>query len=183
LRRAVDSASFAAGLRFAAAMNAAPHHAVLPGKKQTSRMTILGRANETCEPFGRQLPGRHAKSFGQRSGNTSDINNLTHRFPLIVEALARLRSRSCILDGEAVACDDHGIATSSRVSPQTLRSRPRLQSCANRRRSRPSTTPPPPPGAGSGKALPSGSHIADRLGRAGRLCGRLPLTVARRGCP
>jgi hypothetical protein len=32
-------------------------------------------------------------------------NDLTHRFPLMVEALARLRSRSCILDGEAVACD------------------------------------------------------------------------------
>jgi bifunctional non-homologous end joining protein LigD len=29
-------------------------------------------------------------------------NNLTGRFPLIVEALARLRSRSCILDGVAV---------------------------------------------------------------------------------
>ena len=30
-------------------------------------------------------------------------NDLTDRFPLIVEALARLRSRSCIIDGEAVA--------------------------------------------------------------------------------
>ena len=33
-------------------------------------------------------------------------NDLTHRFPLIVEALTRLRSRSCIIDGEAVACGD-----------------------------------------------------------------------------
>jgi ATP-dependent DNA ligase len=33
-------------------------------------------------------------------------NDLTRRFPLIVEALARLRSRSRIIDGEAVACDD-----------------------------------------------------------------------------
>jgi hypothetical protein len=32
-------------------------------------------------------------------------NDLTRRFPLIVETLARLRSRSCIIDGEAVACD------------------------------------------------------------------------------
>jgi|SRR5262245_5724035 len=31
-------------------------------------------------------------------------NDLTRRFPLIVETLARLRSRSCIIDGEAVAC-------------------------------------------------------------------------------
>jgi bifunctional non-homologous end joining protein LigD len=34
-------------------------------------------------------------------------NDFTRRFPLIVEALARLRSRSCIIDGEAVACDDN----------------------------------------------------------------------------
>ena len=37
------------------------------------------------------------------------------RFPLIVEALARLRSRSCIIDGEAVACDDHGLASFDRI--------------------------------------------------------------------
>jgi hypothetical protein len=37
-------------------------------------------------------------------------NNLTNRFSLIVEALARLRSRSCIIDGEAVACDERGVA-------------------------------------------------------------------------
>jgi bifunctional non-homologous end joining protein LigD len=37
-------------------------------------------------------------------------NDLTRRFPPIVDALARLRSRSCIIDGEAVACDDNGIA-------------------------------------------------------------------------
>jgi ATP-dependent DNA ligase len=36
-------------------------------------------------------------------------NNLTHRFPLIVEALHGLRSRSCIIDGEAVCCDDKGV--------------------------------------------------------------------------
>jgi len=30
-------------------------------------------------------------------------NDLTRRFPLIVQALARLCSRSCINDGEAVA--------------------------------------------------------------------------------
>src|SRR5271166_5156517 len=37
-------------------------------------------------------------------------NDLTKRFPLIVEALANLRSRSCIIDGEAVACGADWIA-------------------------------------------------------------------------
>jgi bifunctional non-homologous end joining protein LigD len=38
-------------------------------------------------------------------------NDFTRRFPLIVETLERLRSRSCIIDGEAVACDDNGVAS------------------------------------------------------------------------
>ena len=37
-------------------------------------------------------------------------NDLTKRFPLIVEAMAGLGARSCIIDGEAVACGDDGIA-------------------------------------------------------------------------
>jgi bifunctional non-homologous end joining protein LigD len=40
---------------------------------------------------------------------------LTHRFPLIVETLARLRPRSCIIDGEAVACDHNGVTLFNRV--------------------------------------------------------------------
>jgi bifunctional non-homologous end joining protein LigD len=42
-------------------------------------------------------------------------NDLTRRFPLIVETLARLRSRSCIIDGEAVACDDAGMSSFDRI--------------------------------------------------------------------
>ena len=42
-------------------------------------------------------------------------NDLTDRFPLIVEALAKLRPRSCIIDGEAVACGDDGIASFDRI--------------------------------------------------------------------
>jgi len=42
-------------------------------------------------------------------------NDLNHRFPLIGEALAGLRSRSCIIDGEAVACDDNGLASFERI--------------------------------------------------------------------
>jgi ATP-dependent DNA ligase len=42
-------------------------------------------------------------------------NDLTNRFPLIVEALARLRAGSCIVDGEAVVCGDDGIASFERL--------------------------------------------------------------------
>src|SRR5438105_14929312 len=42
-------------------------------------------------------------------------NDLTHRFTLIVDALAGLRARSCILDGEAVACGEDGVALFDRI--------------------------------------------------------------------
>ena len=50
-------------------------------------------------------------------------NDLTHHFPLIVETLARLRSRSCIIDGEAVACDDNGVASFDLVRHQRANDR------------------------------------------------------------
>ena len=42
-------------------------------------------------------------------------NDLTWRFSLIVEAVGRLRSRSCIIDGEAVPCDDNGVSSFDRI--------------------------------------------------------------------
>jgi bifunctional non-homologous end joining protein LigD len=31
------------------------------------------------------------------------------RYPLIVAAVNRLKARSCLIDGEAVVCDEHGL--------------------------------------------------------------------------
>src|SRR5262245_35930271 len=42
-------------------------------------------------------------------------NDLTYRFPLIVETLARLRPRSCIIDGEAVAREGNGMPSFDRI--------------------------------------------------------------------
>jgi bifunctional non-homologous end joining protein LigD len=42
-------------------------------------------------------------------------NDLTERFSLIVAAMARLRSRSCIIDGEAVCCGDDGVPSFDRI--------------------------------------------------------------------
>jgi bifunctional non-homologous end joining protein LigD len=47
--------------------------------------------------------GEHVRLYS-RPGNS-----LTERFPLIVGALLGLHSRSCIIDGEAVCCDDKGM--------------------------------------------------------------------------
>ena len=42
-------------------------------------------------------------------------NDLTYRFPLIVEAVTKLRSQSCTIDGEAVSCGDDGFASFDRI--------------------------------------------------------------------
>jgi len=42
-------------------------------------------------------------------------NDMTKRFPLIVKGLAQLRLWSCIIDGEAVACGEDGIASFDRI--------------------------------------------------------------------
>ena len=42
-------------------------------------------------------------------------NDLTKRFPLIAKGLAQLRLWSCIIDGEAVACGEDGIASFDRI--------------------------------------------------------------------
>jgi bifunctional non-homologous end joining protein LigD len=51
------------------------------------------------------------KNGGQARLYSRPGNDFTRRFPLIVDVLAPLRSRSCIIDGEAVACSDNGVAS------------------------------------------------------------------------
>src|SRR3982074_2537795 len=41
---------------------------------------------------------------------TRNGNDWSARFPLIVEAVNHLKVRSCLIDGEAVCCDERGLA-------------------------------------------------------------------------
>ena len=41
---------------------------------------------------------------------TRNGHDLADRFPLAVEAIVALPIRSCVIDGEAIACDDSGLA-------------------------------------------------------------------------
>ena len=59
-------------------------------------------------------------------------NDLTPRFPLIVERLRGLRARSCIVDGEAVACGEDGIALFEREEGITSSSGERSQESLGR---------------------------------------------------
>jgi ATP-dependent DNA ligase len=55
------------------------------------------------------------KNGGQVRLYSRPGNDLTDRFSLIVEAVAELRCRSCIIDGEAVVCDERGMARFDRI--------------------------------------------------------------------
>ena len=46
---------------------------------------------------------------------TQNGHDWSPRYPLIVEAVNRLKARSCLVDGEAVACDDKGVAVFQRL--------------------------------------------------------------------
>jgi bifunctional non-homologous end joining protein LigD len=41
---------------------------------------------------------------------TRNGNDFTKRFPLVAAAVTALPARSCLIDGEAIACDDKGLA-------------------------------------------------------------------------
>ncbi len=46
---------------------------------------------------------------------TRNGHDWSDRYPLIVEAINRLKVRSYLIDGEAVACDDNGLAVFDRL--------------------------------------------------------------------
>jgi hypothetical protein len=52
---------------------------------------------------------------------TRNGNDWFPRYPLIVEAVNRLKARSCLVDGEAVACDANGHACRACASTSTCR--------------------------------------------------------------
>ena len=46
---------------------------------------------------------------------TRNGHDWSPRYPLIVEAVNRLKARSCLIDGEAMACDEKGLAVFERL--------------------------------------------------------------------
>jgi bifunctional non-homologous end joining protein LigD len=61
---------------------------------------------------GRRPQGQRTGAALQPAGPGS---NLTERFASLAEAIAKLRSRSCIIDGEAVAVGPDGIPSFDRL--------------------------------------------------------------------
>jgi bifunctional non-homologous end joining protein LigD len=59
---------------------------------------------------------------------TRNGHDWSPRYPLIVEAVNRLKVRSCLIDGEAVICDDNGLAVFERL--RKVRRSPQVFLCA-----------------------------------------------------
>jgi bifunctional non-homologous end joining protein LigD len=56
----------------------------------------------------RRLPDPHRRGRSVRP-LTRDGHDLADRFPLVAEAIEALPVRSCVVDGEAIVCDDEGL--------------------------------------------------------------------------
>lgn len=69
----------------------------------------------------RRLPASHRGSGQHTCDTRSESCDLDHghdwsgRFPLIAQAATALRVTSCLIDGEAVACDADGLAVFERL--------------------------------------------------------------------
>jgi len=109
----------------------------------------------------RILVRRKGRSIRLISRNGYD---LADRFPLIAAAIEQLPIRSCVIDGEAVACDDNGLAVFELIRHHGSNARAVL--CAfdllelngkdlRRRRSKSASTPWPTRCTGTMRASPS----------------------------
>ena len=81
---------------------------------------------EPCLPTGAKVPPtgpdwiheiKHDgfRVLAQRAGSKVQLisrngHDLTYRFPLVAAAMAQLPVTSCLIDGEAILCDDNGLA-------------------------------------------------------------------------
>jgi bifunctional non-homologous end joining protein LigD len=75
-----------------------------PGQTAAGRSR---RIHEIKHDGFRILAHRQGRAIRLMSRNGSD---LTDRFPLAAEAVATLPVRSCVIDAEAIVCDDNGLA-------------------------------------------------------------------------
>jgi ATP dependent DNA ligase domain len=75
------------------------------GTRSTQRVDSQRQAFRPAADEGTRKDGERVTLYS-RPGN-----DFTRRFPPIARALTHLRCRSCIIDGEAVICDDNGIAS------------------------------------------------------------------------
>jgi hypothetical protein len=92
--------AFNLGLRVERAYLLGRVHCAVPAHKNSVPALRRGVA---ARNQARRLPGYRPRKDGPKVRLYSRPgNDLTYRFPSIVESLARLRSRSCIIDGEAV---------------------------------------------------------------------------------
>jgi hypothetical protein len=78
---------------------------LLPGSPKTRADALLVATD----------PLFHARAAQTSVSASTAALATTLNFPLVIEALARLRSHSCIIDGEAVACGDDGTALFDRI--------------------------------------------------------------------
>ena len=89
--------------------------------RPTPRMQVWTAANRPSVvaadllPRPSTCPSRPVSSPVTASALQPPGNDLTYQFTLIVESLARLRSRSRIIDGEAVCCGDDGVPSFDRI--------------------------------------------------------------------
>ena len=80
----------------------------LPAATQpTGRRQALGWIHEIKHDGFRIMAHRDGRSLRLMTRNG---HGLADRFPLAAAAIAALPARSCVVDGEAIVCDDNGLA-------------------------------------------------------------------------